>query len=57
MKRGDELVGVILYCFPPINCIGRKKAFYGRVFSAAKVNEKFAIISKVVLHPNTGRSV
>ena len=50
MKRGDELVGVILYCYPPINCIGRKKAF-GRQFTAAEVNEKFAIISRVILHP------
>ena len=51
MKRGDELVGVILYCFPPINCIGRKKVFHGKRFSAAEVNEKFAIVSRVVLHP------
>ncbi len=51
MKRDGELVGVILYCYPPINCIGRKKAFHGRIFSAAEVNEKFAIISRVVLHP------
>ena len=50
MKRGPELVGVILYCYPPINCIGRKKAF-GRQFTAQEVNEKFAIISRVVLHP------
>ena len=50
MKRGNELVGVILYCYSPINCIGRKKAFR-RQFSAAEVNEKFAIISRVVLHP------
>jgi len=51
MKRGDELVGVILYCYSPINLIGRKKAFHGKIFSAAEVNEKFAIISRVVLHP------
>ena len=51
MKWGDELVGVILYCYPPINCIGRKKAFHGRRFTAQEVNEKFAIISRVVLHP------
>jgi len=50
MKRGDELVGVMLYCYPPINCIGRKKAFHGRIFSAAEVNEKFAIITRLILH-------
>lgn len=50
MKRGEELVGVILYCYPPINCIGRKKAF-GKQFTAQEVNEKFAIISRVILHP------
>lgn len=50
MKRGDELVGVIVYCYPPISCIGRKKAFR-RQFTAQEVNEKFAIISRVVLHP------
>lgn len=50
MKRGDELVGVIVYCYPPISCIGRKKAFR-RHFTAQEVNEKFAIISRVVLHP------
>jgi len=51
MKRDSELVGVILYCYSPINLIGRKKAFHGKIFSAAEVNEKFAIISRVVLHP------
>jgi len=51
MKRGDELVGVILCCYSPINLIGTKKAFHGKIFCAAEVNEKFAIISRDVLHP------
>lgn len=50
MMRGDEFVGVILYCYPPITLIGRKKAFR-RKFTAQEVNENFAIISRVVLHP------
>jgi ABC-type ATPase with predicted acetyltransferase domain len=50
MKRKDELVGVILYCYPPITLIGRKKVFR-RKFTPQEVNKKFAIISRVVVHP------
>ena len=50
MKRGEELVGVILYCYPPITLVGRKKVFR-RKFTPQEVNKKFAIISRVVVHP------
>ena len=42
---------MILHCYPPINCVGRKKVFHGEHFTAQEVNEKFVIISRVVLQP------
>jgi len=51
LKREDgELVGVIFYSWPPINCSGRKSVF-GRMLTIKEVNETLATISRVVLHP------
>jgi len=51
MKREDgELIGVILYSYPPLNMFGRHKAL-GRTPSIKELNQDFATISRVVLHP------
>jgi len=49
LRRGSELCGVIVYCYPPINCAGR-----GRVLpkmDVKQLNEKLSIIGRVVVHP------
>jgi GNAT superfamily N-acetyltransferase len=50
MERGDELVGVIAYCYPPIVAGGRKKAV-GYLPKVDELNRDWAIISRVVVHP------
>jgi len=51
LKREDgEAVGVILYSYPPVNMFGRKKAA-GRRVSIEELNNDWATISRVVLHP------
>jgi len=51
LKRKDnETVGVILYSWPPANVSGRKQAL-GKSLSLKDLNQKLAMISRVVLHP------
>ena len=50
LKRRKELVGVIVYSYPPIVCFGRNKAFPERL-TTQELNEKLSIISRVVLQP------
>lgn len=50
LKRGEEVAGVIVYSYPSILAFGRWKAF-GRRISIGELNERFALISRVVLHP------
>ena len=49
LKRGDELCGVIVYCYPPIACFGRRQVL--SKMSIKELNEKLSIISRVVVHP------
>jgi len=49
LKRGDELCGVIVYCYPPPACFGRKLVL--PKMSMKELNEKLSIISRVVVHP------
>ena len=49
LKRGDELCGVIVYCYPPITCFGRRQVL--PKMSIKELNEKLSIISRVVVHP------
>ena len=49
LKRGDELCGVIVYCYPPPTCFGRKLVL--PKMSMKELNEKLSIISRVVVHP------
>jgi len=50
VKRQKELVGVIVYSYPPIICFGRNKAIKERL-TTQELNKKLSIISRVVLHP------
>jgi len=49
LKRGDELCGVIVYCYPPPTCFGRRIVL--PKMSMKELNEKLSIISRVVVHP------
>jgi ABC-type ATPase with predicted acetyltransferase domain len=49
LRRGHELCGVIVYCYPPIACFGRRKVL--PKMSVKELNRKVSIISRVVLHP------
>jgi ABC-type lipoprotein export system ATPase subunit len=49
LKRGDELCGVIAYCYPPAACFGRSRVL--PKMSIQELNEKLNIISRVVVHP------
>lgn len=50
LKRQKELVGVIVYSYPPIVCFGRNRAF-GERLTTQELNKKLSIISRVVVHP------
>jgi ABC-type lipoprotein export system ATPase subunit/GNAT superfamily N-acetyltransferase len=49
LKRGDELCGVIVYCYPPPTCFGRRLVM--PKMTMKELNEKLSIISRVVVHP------
>ena len=49
LKRGEELCGVIVYCYPPMNCAGRNKVLPR--MAVKEMNEKVSIILRVVVHP------
>ena len=50
MEKGDELVGVSAYCYPPVYAGGRKKAVGYRP-RIEELNRDWAIISRVIIHP------
>jgi len=49
LKRGDELCGVIVYCYPPPSCYGRRLMLPH--MSMKELNAKLCIINRVVVHP------
>ena len=49
LKRGEELCGVIVYCYPPPTCFGRRLVL--PKMSMKELNDKLSIISRVVVHP------
>jgi ABC-type lipoprotein export system ATPase subunit len=49
LKRGMELCGVIVYCFPPPTSFGRKMVLPR--MGMKELNEKLSVISRVVIHP------
>jgi len=50
LKRGSEVVGVIVYRYPGANCFGRRQAF-GRTLGLREVNESISLISRVIINP------
>lgn len=51
LKRSEELVGVIVYSYPPLACFGRKLAFPNHKLTVKELNVNLSTISRVVLHP------
>ena len=49
LTRGDELCGVIVYCYPPPRCYGRRMVL--PQMTMQKLNDELSIISRVVVHP------
>jgi GNAT superfamily N-acetyltransferase len=49
LKRGEELCGVIVYCYPPPEAYGRRMALPRMTMQ--ELNQKLSIISRVVVHP------
>jgi hypothetical protein len=49
LRRRGELCGVIVYCYPPSGCSGRRLML--PKMSLQELNEKLCIISRVVIHP------
>ncbi|MCK4481613.1 GNAT family N-acetyltransferase [Candidatus Bathyarchaeota archaeon] len=51
LVRGDsELCGVIVYCYSPVACFGRKHVLPTKM-SMKELNEQLSTISRVVVHP------
>jgi len=50
MERGGELIGVIAYCYSPVNTAGRMKAVGYRT-RMEELNRDWTIISRVIVHP------
>ncbi|MEM1540828.1 MAG: GNAT family N-acetyltransferase [Candidatus Bathyarchaeia archaeon] len=49
LVRGEELCGVIVYCYPPPTAFGRRLVL--PKMSMKELNEKLSVISRVVVHP------
>jgi ABC-type transport system involved in cytochrome c biogenesis ATPase subunit len=48
LKRKDELCGVIVYCYPPPMCFGRKQVWKGDI---KQLQKEVSVISRVIIHP------
>jgi ABC-type transport system involved in cytochrome c biogenesis ATPase subunit len=49
LMRSEELCGVIVYCYPPPSCFGRRLVLPH--MSMQELNDKLSIINRVVIHP------
>jgi hypothetical protein len=49
LVRGQELCGVIVYCYPPPACFGRRMVLPR--MSMAEINKHLSIINRLVIHP------
>jgi ABC-type transport system involved in cytochrome c biogenesis ATPase subunit/GNAT superfamily N-acetyltransferase len=49
LRRGEELCGVVVYCYPPSASFGRRTVLPR--MSMRQLNEKLSSISRVVVHP------
>ncbi len=50
MEKGGELIGVVVYSYPPVRAAGRRKAL-GYAPDLDELNRDWAIISRAVVHP------
>jgi ABC-type transport system involved in cytochrome c biogenesis ATPase subunit/predicted N-acetyltransferase YhbS len=48
LKRKGELCGVIVYCYPPPMCFGRKKVWKGDI---KQLQKEVSVVSRVIIHP------
>ncbi len=49
LTRGKEVCGVIVYCYPPPRCYGRRKVL--PQMTLQELNKELSIINRVVIHP------
>jgi len=49
LKRGEELCGVIVYCYPSPACFGRRQVL--PKLQMRELNKRLSTISRVVIHP------
>jgi len=49
LKRGTEVCGVIVYCYPPPSAYGRRMVL--QKMTMRELNQKLTIINRVVVHP------
>ncbi|MCJ7425069.1 GNAT family N-acetyltransferase [Candidatus Bathyarchaeota archaeon] len=49
LKRGEDLCGVIVYCYPPVTSFGRRLVL--PKMSMKELNGRLSTISRVVVHP------
>ncbi len=49
LVRGEEVCGVVVYCYPPPICFGRRLVLPH--MSMQELNKKLSIINRVVVHP------
>jgi hypothetical protein len=48
LKRKDELCGVIVYCYAPPMCFGRRQVWKGKIDA---LQREVSVISRVIIHP------
>jgi ABC-type ATPase with predicted acetyltransferase domain len=48
LKRKEELCGVIVYCYPPPMCFGRKQVWKGNI---EQLQKEVSVVSRVIIHP------
>ena len=49
LRRGEELCGVIVYCYPSPACFGRRQVLPKMQMS--ELNKRLSVISRIVIHP------
>jgi ABC-type lipoprotein export system ATPase subunit len=49
LKRGNELCGIVIYCYPPPCAYGRRMVLPKMTFK--QMNKKLSCVNRVVIHP------
>jgi len=50
-KDTDEVIGIIVYSYPPLFCFGRNKTLPEKNLTVKWLNKNLTTISRVILHP------